>query len=340
MLLVECTMCGLIFNARFDAAAVPYDAGYENAQSHSLAFTKHLEEMAESWANKYELTGKTILEVGCGKGDFLRMICRRTGARGFGYDTALEGAHEESDPEVRFFNYYLTQENLPQHRPDLIVCRHVIEHVPVLETFFDLLHKLSTEANCAPVVIETPAWEWILHNNAFWDIVYEHSNYFGQSTLRLIAQRAGFEVCEQSLAFGGQYQVIELVPKSSSTAKGPDAPPPLSLEPFSQNMSASIAHVSSELALAGSGDGWAIWGGGAKGVTLADSILGPAPKFVIDVNPAKQGGFVPGAGIPIVAPTDARVGDVSVILVANSNYLNEIRQTLALEGLSPSLVTL
>ena len=64
------------------------------------------------------------------------------------------------------------------------------------------------------------------------------------------------------------------------------------------------------------------------------------PTFVIDSNPSKQGMFLPGTGIPVIAPDDPKVTRVPVILVANPNYISEIRATLAKQGFSPLLMPL
>jgi hypothetical protein len=52
------------------------------------------------------------------------------------------------------------------------------------------------------------------------------------------------------------------------------------------------------------------------------------PALVVDSNPAKQGGVIPGTRIPIVAPEDPRLSSLSFLLVANPNYLDEIRKSL------------
>jgi hypothetical protein len=94
-----------------------------------------------------------------------------------------------------------------------------------------------------------------------------------------------------------------------------------------------------ELAAAGAAHGWAIWGAGAKGVTLAHRVAAP-PRCLIDTNPAKQGGYIPGLATPIVAPDAAVVRDLAVILIANPNYADEIRAELHFRAFAHRVVTL
>ena len=49
---------------------------------------------------------------------------------------------------------------------------------------------------------------------------------------------------------------------------------------------------------------------------------------VIDVNPAKQGKYLPGTGLKVESPDEAlkKLAVGSTIYVMNSNYLEEIRE--------------
>ena len=74
----------------------------------------------------------------------------------------------------------------------------------------------------------------------------------------------------------------------------------------------------------------AIWGGASKGVIFAAlrERAGKPVEIVIDVNPAKQGKFLPSTGLRVQSPVDAlpRLPAGSAIFVMNSNYIHEIRK--------------
>lgn len=57
------------------------------------------------------------------------------------------------------------------------------------------------------------------------------------------------------------------------------------------------------------------------------SCVGGAVEFAIDINPAKQGRFMPATGLLVLAPEEGlpRLSPGDSILVMNSNYLEEIR---------------
>ena len=74
----------------------------------------------------------------------------------------------------------------------------------------------------------------------------------------------------------------------------------------------------------------AIWGGASKGVifSLLKKREGILFNTVIDINPAKQGKFLPATGLQVQSPTDAlpKLAAGATICVMNSNYLNEIKK--------------
>lgn len=337
--LVQCANCGLVFNAEFDPNAIPYDERYENRQCFSPAFHQHLEELAQGLIERHGLRGGRILEVGCGKGDFLRLICGAASAHGVGFDTTYEGRLRETNLE--FHRKYATSAEV--HGPfGALICRHVIEHVPNIGAFLGELRALASAAGDPVVVLETPSFEWIVRHGCFWDVFYEHCNYFSLPTLAWLAGVAGFQVLRQSVVFGEQYQLLEL--KLSAPGPSRASPPGIresySLVSFSQSFTQTRRKLEERLVAAGAEKGWAVWGAGAKGVALVNQITIHPPNFVVDSNPAKQGCVIPGTSVPVVSPEDARVLDIPVILIVNPNYLPEIKGHLAARGFRHTLVSL
>jgi hypothetical protein len=86
----------------------------------------------------------------------------------------------------------------------------------------------------------------------------------------------------------------------------------------------------------------AIWGAGAKGVTFANLIDPQCQRIacVVDVNPNKQGHFVPGTGHPIISPAEVHTRGIRSALVLNPNYLYEIETLLKQAGLQVRLIDL
>jgi hypothetical protein len=336
----QCCSCGLIFNATVDLSVIPYDELYENSQVSSPVFLEFMQTTAQRLADTYQLHGGLIFEVGCGKGGFLRLVCGVSGAQGIGYDTSCEELEGVETEGVRFFKRYAGVADVPANTR-MIACRHVVEHIPRIGDFMKMLADFSRAGGGSVVYIETPRWEWIVENQCFWDVFYEHCNYFPMPTLRYLAELAGMEVLEHRAVFNGQYQALEA--RFSNDTAAPEAPGPqpgCTLEAFSSAVQNSHSRLEARLVQAGASAGWAIWGAGAKGVSLANAFPSMSPRLVVDSNPAKQGSFIPGTAIPVVSPDDARLDGTPVVLIANPNYTAEILRALNGRGLHPQIVQL
>jgi 2-polyprenyl-3-methyl-5-hydroxy-6-metoxy-1,4-benzoquinol methylase len=332
--LAECAQCGLVHTPAEQPEHSCYDEAYENSQEHSAVFLQHMREIRDLIGQRVR-PGQPcrVLEVGCGKGGFLRLLSETDGWSGDGYDTTYTGP-----PAVggfRFHQKYVTPETVRGQHYDLVVCRHVIEHIPHIGEFLRMLAALVHATGARYLLLETPDFGWIEENAAFWDIFHEHRNYFHRLTLAHLCERAGLLIREHWTTFGGQYQNILL--DWAGPAGGPAVPAHVRhmLLAFQNDVGIKMNQVATSLRQAAGTGGWAIWGAGAKGVCLANYLNlteRMSPSFVIDINPAKQGSFLPGLGVPIVDPSRCVSRSVSAVVVVNPAYASEIRTRLAAVG--------
>lgn len=299
--LVEDLRTGLVYNAAFRPELMTYDAHYQNEQAVSGLFRQHLHEVAGIVARG--LGREHLVEVGCGKGHFLETLL----ADGFDI-TGFDPAYEGTNPKVR--KEYFSEGVIRPSRG--LILRHVLEHVqdPV-----DFLGRLA-QANGGEgrIYIEVPCFDWICRNKVWFDIFYEHVNYFRLSDFH----RMFGEVVEAGRVFGGQY--LYAVAELRSLRQPVRAPEdPAVLPP---DFAAGVGRFDAV-------DDCAIWGGASKGVIFAllRERRGHPVSTVIDINPAKQGKFLPATGLRVVSPgeADALLPHGSKVLVMNSNYLEEIR---------------
>ena len=73
------------------------------------------------------------------------------------------------------------------------------------------------------------------------------------------------------------------------------------------------------------GGGVVVWGAGAKGTTFLNLVDGSdRVDGVVDLNPRKQGGFVPGTGHRIDAPAALAGTEWERVIAMNSVYADEI----------------
>ena len=74
-----------------------------------------------------------------------------------------------------------------------------------------------------------------------------------------------------------------------------------------------------------------IWGSGSKCVSFLTTLsINDQIEYVIDINPFRQGRFIPGAGKQIMSPNFLKKYDPDITLVMNPIYLKEIKEFLEL----------
>ncbi|MCD4750122.1 MAG: methyltransferase domain-containing protein [Thermoanaerobaculales bacterium] len=299
MQLVEDQRTGLIYNAAFHPQLMVYDAQYQNEQAKSPLFQEHLGSVSHIIERFMERD--SIVEVGCGKGFFLEMLL----AKGFditGFDPTYEGGNPRVlkhcfEPRVGF-------------RARGLILRHVLEHI---QDPFDFLLQLQ-EANGGHgrIYIEVPCFDWICERRAWFDVYYEHVNYFRISDF----YRMFGAVIQSGRLFGGQYLFV--VAELASLMK-----PEKNFDDcfiFPKGFTVNLGETRRA----------AIWGGASKGVIFAllKTRAGQPIIAVIDINPAKQGKYLPSTGLLVQSPAEAlaMLPKGSTVYVMNSNYLEEIKE--------------
>jgi hypothetical protein len=341
--LVHCAGCGFVFNAAFDETLVRYAPGYDGSQGHSPLFGRYLDGLARDLVARHALRDRTVVEIGCGAGDFLVRLRREGVGQGIGFDPSYAGAPDGLPPglTIRPEAYPPGQPHPPAH---LLCARHLLEHIARPAAFLAPLRTALAGTAGAVVFVETPRLEWILEQGAFWDVFYEHCSYFTAPALRRLFEAAGFAVTRAGATFGGQYQFLEARVAPPRPAAGPADPESLAvrLEAFARGAEAGCAAWRARIEGLARGGGCLVWGAGAKGVTFLN-VLGLDPDTVpavVDLNPGKQGRFVPGTGQPIIAPSDIRRHRAGSILVMNPNYLDEIRTLVRVEAPAADVLSL
>jgi len=325
--LVACHDCGFIFNRAFDPRKIMYGEDYENSQACSPSFNEYLDGLVRQMIVEQNVRDCHIVEVGCGNGLFLRKLVTYEGAgnRGCGFDPSYRGPESELDGRLRFSARYYDAEcaDVPA---DVIVCRHVIEHVERPLQMLEDIKKALQHAPKARVFFETPCVEWILANLVVWDFFYEHCSYFSAASLSTAFQAAGFEVQNVQHVFAGQYLWLEAtVPKTGTRIDKRPGTVVAQAKRFAESEAKLKDEWSRMICARASEDKVALWGAGAKGVTFANLIDSSRQLIdcVVDLNPLKQGHYVPGTGHPIVSYKALTARGVSTAILMNPNYREE-----------------
>lgn len=340
LVLGHCARCGFVHNVAFDPTRADYSGAYDNALHFSSVFRHYERRLAEGLIDRHGLRGADILEIGCGSGHFLGLICELGDNRGVGFDPSHDPQH--ADPllsgRAHVVREYFDQSHA-HHPADLICSRHVLEHVPRPDLFMGAIRRGIGDRDSA-VYIEVPNGLLALEQLSVGDVIYEHCSYFVESSLRTLMGATGFEITDLREVYDGQFLAVEARPAAVHDIPAPPTAA-AACAAFATGLDQRLALWRRRIdELAADGRRIVAWGAGAKAVGLFN-LLGPdvPVERVVDLNPRKQGTHLAGGGQRIVAPVDL-VGDpAGAVLVMNPLYAGEIAATVRDLGVDAQIVT-
>ena len=341
-----CQSCGFITNVLFDPGVVSYSSMYEEQQSFSPRFNTFARELASRLIERYRLRDKDIVEIGCGKGDFLTLLCELGPNHGIGIDPSyVPGRSDTPVASQTEFIQDLYSERYAHFPSDLLCCRHTLEHIYETGEFMRTVRRAIGDRKETAIFFEVPDVTRVLRELAFWDIYYEHCSYFSLGSLARLFRSAGFNVLDLAKGFDDQYLLLDARPSNGLPA--PSLAEENDLEElardvryFADNYPAKIAAWSAEVeSIREHRHRAVIWGSSSKCVAFLSTLkIRDEVEFVVDINPYRQGKYLAGSGKKIVAPAFLREYQPDKVIVMNAIYCEEIRADLDRMGLSPELV--
>ena len=343
-----CDHCGFIFNALFDLSLVEYSPRCEETQGHSPSFRNWHESLARRLVERYNLRNREILEIGCGKGEFLDLLCTLGGNRGVGFDPAYveERSIASRNSRVEFIPLKYPPESL-RHSADFLCCKMTLEHIHDPAEFIDRVCRSLDKLRDTVVFLQVPNTMKILSDLAFWDVYYEHCSYYTGGSLRRLLMERGFEILDTGLEYADQYLTIEArLSKQPArfTTDMPDDLPGLrkAVSRFAEGVPAWLAHWHHQLRDYRERNlRVVVWGSGSKGVAFLTAVdLDGFIEYVVDINPHRQGHYMAKTGQKIVAPDFLRQYSPNVVLVMNAFYRLEIAVEMKRHGVEAQIVTM
>ena len=345
-----CDACGFVTNTAFTPGQAEYSQRYEETQGFSPRFMEFAQELAERWVADYDLADKTVLEIGCGKGEFLIEMARAGAGRCIGIDPGVHAERWADDPigsKIEWIaDFY--DERYSDLDADVVICRHTLEHIPDVADFMSTIRRAIGDRPDTVVLFELPDVKRVLDEVAFWDVYYEHCSYFSLGSLARLFRRTGFEVVELGLEYDDQYLLIGARPSTV-----PAAGDPLPEEDDLDELRAGVDRFRTGYddlvggwrrrieELSETGGRAVIWGSGSKGVSFISNLsLGDELAAAVDINPHKWGKFMVGSNHEIVAPERLLQLEPDLVVAMNPIYLDEIGSQLREMGVDCELAAL
>lgn len=333
--LAVCSRCYLVQLLEVLPGDMLFGTGYSFYTSASPPLSRYHEKYAQDVLAKYpDLAGRYILEVGCNDGDLLRHF-QLAGCQTLGVDPSpgpVEVARNRGlDVRIRPFGAAFAKDLYDATGPAaLVIANHVLAHVAEVSDLLAGVATMLTHNGIA--IIEVQYLPDLLVNNAF-DLVYhEHRNFFSLTTLELAALRHGLHLHDVSFTSrqGGSIRATftkgDTVSEAGNmvvhTERWLQTPGPY------EGIQGRVNRIRERLwdLMVAEGDRViAGYGAPAKATTLLNFCrMTGVLDHVIDTTPAKQGKYIPGTNIQILADDGERLEDVDTYLLLAWNYLPEI----------------
>lgn len=312
--LCQCMGCGLV---QFDCEPVDYYRDVIRAGGFSKTMVELRRYQYKHLIDSYHLEGKKFIEVGCGQGEFLKVLSEfPVEVHGIEHDPHLvelaraqgldvtEGFTETEDTRFAGGLY------------DVFLSFNFLEHQPDPSTMLQAIYR--NLENDAMGLITVPSFEYIMDHNSYYELIRDHLAYYTFETLTPLLERNGFQVEE--------CEVINRDTLSVIVRKRPQMDTENLLECY-VNLKREMETYMKYL------DAWdkkvAIWGASHQGFTLAATTkLGEKARYIIDSAPFKQGKFAPASHLPIVGPDHFHEHPVDAIIITAPGYTDEIAASI------------
>jgi SAM-dependent methyltransferase len=330
-----CPQCGFICNLAFSPDLTKYSSRYEETQAYSGTFNRYHSDLATDLTQRLDVKEKTVLEIGCGKGEFLQLLCQIGDNQGIGFDPGFDQDRGIFDdvPGVKVIPDFYS-ERYKQYKADLVCCKMTLEHIRNTAHFVRLARQAMRGDGSSILYIQVPESQRIFEQCAFEDIYYEHCNYFTSGSLAGLLATQGFKVKNLYTSYSGQYLAAEAVLEN----QGKLSEVPLTgdldalketLLTFARRNDAKINDWRQRLESLAEQGSVVLWGSGSKAVSFLNSVdRSGLIDRVVDINPYRQGHYMPGSAQPIVSPTELRKSPPIAVIVMNAIYQEEIRESL------------
>lgn len=345
-----CPECGFISNVAFDQKLTEYSGRYEETQGFSETFNKFHKKLASRLIDDYELHGKKIIEIGCGKGEFLVLLCELGENIGIGFDPGFveNRIYSPAMERITFIKDFYS-EKYASYCGDFLCCKMTLEHIhPTLEFISTVRRAIGNNFDTS-VFFQIPDATRIFTECAFEDIYYEHCSYFTPGSLGRLFRKCGFDVSKITTEYDDQYLTIEARPSTSLESHFAPLPQEQDLDNISHYVANFPKNFQDKKQLwqrrledyKHQGKKTVLWGSGSKGVSFLTTLnAGDAIEFVVDINPFRQGFYMSGTGQKIVSPAFLSEYKPDKVIIMNAIYRVEIEKTLQQMGIYPEILVL
>ena len=316
----QCEGCGLL---QLTSKAVPYYKEVIRAAAISDEMINFRKRQFGDFIEKYALKGKKIIEIGCGRGEYLQVM-NQFPVDAYGLESSAKSVKACANAGLNAIQGFVNQErySLPTAPFDAFYMLSFFEHLPHPNSVLRGISQILTAEGVG--LIEVPNFDMMLQKNLFSEFTADHLSYFSRDTLTTVLKLNGFEVAEIGTVWH-DYILSAVVRKRKQ----------LELSAFLQNKARITCEIKNFVSRFGDNK-VAVWGAGHQALAVLALVnLSGRIKYVIDSAKFKQMKFTPATHIPIVAPERLQSDPMDAVIIMAAGYSDEVAKIL--RNLAPNV---
>lgn len=309
----QCTGCGLV---QLSNEPVSYYREVIRAAAVSDVIKDFKTRQFTEFLHKYSLQGKKIVEIGCGRGEFLSLLSTLD-VKAYGVEYAESAVHECLNGGLNVFRGYPDRGagKLANGPFDGFLLLMFLEHMPEPNVALRVIYENLVDD--AIGLIEVPNFDMLLRNKLFSEFISDHLLYFTKETLQTLLQLNGFEVMS-CIEMRDDYVISVVVKKRSR----------LDISCF-YDCQVNITNDIDEYLKRFGTKRVAIWGAGHQALAIiALTGISSRIRYVIDSASFKQGKYTPATHVPIVAPETLHSDPVEAVIIMAASYSDEVARII------------
>lgn len=305
----QCSECGLI---QTDIKPVKYYKEVIRASGFSPEMIAFRKKQFADFVKKYNLKNKKFLEIGCGKGEYLKVMSE-AGADAYGIEYSKESVKHCMSNGLKVNRMFLGKNSKVSNALfeafGLFSC---FEHFPSPKNVLSAIKNNTTDN--AVGIIEVPDFDTMINKKMFSEFIPDHLFYFTRETLKRLLETNGFDVLAVQSVWHNYILSAEVAKRKKSEFLG-----------FSDTENILVNSINSYISRFKKGEA-AFWGAGHQSFFLLSATILSADKvkYIVDSATFKQSKFSPATHIPIVSPEYMKDNLPEAVIVAAGSYSDEI----------------
>lgn len=309
----QCSGCGLV---QLSNDPVPYYKEVIRAAAFSEEMKEFRIKQFGDFVQNYSLKGKKVIEIGCGRGEYLSLM-QQCGTEAYGLEDMEDSVMHCSRNGLRVSKGFIeTADYKADYGPfDAFFILNFLEHLPDPNSTLSGIYNNLTDDGIG--LVEVPNFDMILRNKLFSEFIGDHLFYFTKETLSATLRQNGFEVIECKEMWY-DYIISVIIRKRKKLD--------ISLfykyqEHLRDEIEEYIRRYKDKRV--------AVWGAGHQALAvisltkIADKI-----RYVVDSAPFKQGKYTPATHLPIVSPDRLHSDPVDAVIIMAASYSDEVARII------------